>query len=1335
MGRLIRPPEDLNNDGVIDEKDYELQEAEKSKSEGWLDEILSSPFNLLSPVYNYFKDKGGEDAVKKVGAGAYSNVARGGINAYNYLFDPDKETKENIEKVYAKFLESALGSDYVDTEIRDNGDEVTIVTRPEGIVGTLAREMGGFGVALQGVERLNKARKFFTKSKASHKSFSASRPIVAGTVKAEAAIQVAFDPLHENLADVLLMSFYDEDDERGLIAKYLLEPMSTKEGESETSRRFKMLGEGLIFTGILATPAMARQTVKTLEDIKKKGDKYVRAWLNKLGVRVNKENEVVAVAKIKRQQLRDREQVAGKGDFKGLDETPLSNNRFLRGIQSVFNRTFSARGNKTVAMHEKYLKTLNAKEKYLATITHTTQRLEDAIDKVIGTSGFQKIFKFNNADDIAKRDDLIEQINKVLFDNNLAGKTAAEKKKAFAKLLKTLPKDIRQPVLEMRKMQDNLSKLMIKSDLLTESQKKIYKENLGEYIRTSYKFFEQPGYRPSKAAEKEALEFIENNIRTTNKRKLSEVEIKQEARAELDKILNRGDANGASAFYSGLEKFSKINKGLFNEKKELATPIRNLLGEVDKPIDRFIASTTKLVNVLEDTKFHDEMFEQGAGIYFYKTPTGVFTEQIPQGFGKLSGQYTTKELKAYYSQKKKFFTDNQGFLGKAYRTLALLKGISQSSKTVLSHATHVKNIAGGVQMSLANGTNPFNIERITQTINTLRRSDKDSQKFYEELSELGIVNKGVVASDLRGLADDIAKSGSKNPLLYILNNRASKFAQNVYIAEDDFFKINMYLGELQHLQKVNNARPANMKLSERALKEEAARSVRDTLPNYDLVPELLKDLRRTPFFGRFFSFMSESVRISYNSLKRGITEIRQGQRLIDEGAEEAGKLVSERGTRRLAAFSAIAGGGAVTAQKVSQNLMGIDQEEADALRQVGFPDYMQNSKVLFSAGPDGDPMVTNLSSWDAYDFPKKGLEPILHSILSKPDDGTPNYAEDDFGPRLLKYVWNEMASPFVGESLVQGVLNDYFLRNGVKSDGKLMSIPSTARNLARATGNDEYALRRLNKDLDGMNFYFDPNNMSILAANLFEQLVPGTITSTTRWYNNLGKDQTSFDQDVYETNETWKLLTGFGGTPLNKEYLENNFKYKMSDYNKTKNNYLGQIRGVALDSENSVEVIANKYLDLNRDFYNVSAKAHDLSEAARFVGLDPVILSIDAGVFDKEFRLNLQYGRNFIPLNISRDLRNDLYEQRPREAKRILQVLTDLQYKLDNLPIFIDKDAYKERTKNVDDTIDETFERLQLKTGGRVSNVKEDPADRKNPFTGEPYQAKDTLDEQMEKLF
>ena len=56
-------------------------------------------------------------------------------------------------------------------------------------------------------------------------------------------------------------------------------------------------------------------------------------------------------------------------------------------------------------------------------------------------------------------------------------------------------------------------------------------------------------------------------------------------------------------------------------------------------------------------------------------------------------------------QKKLVETD--GILGDAYRFIITKKGISQSSKTVWSHGTHVKNMFGGVQMSLANGVNPL----------------------------------------------------------------------------------------------------------------------------------------------------------------------------------------------------------------------------------------------------------------------------------------------------------------------------------------------------------------------------------------------------------------------------------------------------------------------------------------------------------------------------------------------------------------------------------------------------------------------------------------------------
>ena len=51
--------------------------------------------------------------------------------------------------------------------------------------------------------------------------------------------------------------------------------------------------------------------------------------------------------------------------------------------------------------------------------------------------------------------------------------------------------------------------------------------------------------------------------------------------------------------------------------------------------------------------------------------------------------------------------------------------------------------------------------------------------------------------------------------------------------------------EKKNLEKINNmySKESGLKLSEQQLKEEAAKMVRDVLPNYDLVPELLKELR------------------------------------------------------------------------------------------------------------------------------------------------------------------------------------------------------------------------------------------------------------------------------------------------------------------------------------------------------------------------------------------------------------------------------------------------------------------------------------------------------------
>ena len=1153
-----------------------------------------------------YKSKDSVDFIKKSVVGGGSNLVRGYTDITNWVGGATEEERQADEEWLKEAYGNLLGEAYVDTETRDNGEEVTIVARPDSLGGNLSREAIGFIGGFKGVDKafglgsaaiksvvknankLIRGKKVAEKTTKGAKSFSQRRPFVANLIKSEAAVQVAFDPWHENFADLILNNI-DENDESTLadIGRYLLEPMASKKEKTELQRRLSLFGEGLVLslgvTGLLKSPEIIRTgaglTIKTLDEIKNKGSKYVKDWLDRAGIKSTRDGDVIETARASRAKLVEKGKVDDPvGDIEGLEPKGVSSlfsevdfrfseNGFLRNMSRFFNSIANPRGSKTRAMHEKYLDTENYKEAMLASINNTAARLQKGLDDIIGSKRFLGLGS-------KEREKLFEKISDILFNNNLSKvKGAKNKQEAFEKLLKELPEELRGPVLEMRQFQDSLSKMMLDTNLLTPAQKKTFQKNLGEYARMSYKLYDVPGYVPPKSIEKKALEFLEQEIVRKNKRglKAGDPTVRQEAKAQLEAILTKGGGNAAD-FYSGLERFTKVKKDfLKGRNKKIPEPIRDLLGEIDNPLARWQKSTSKLINVIADTRFHDDMFEQGAGLYFYAKPTGRFTQQIAQGYGKLSGQYTTPELHKYFSMQKKL-VETDGILGDAYRFLSLLKGISQSSKTVWSHGTHVKNMFGGVQMSLANGVNTLEyLPKALKIINA--KTDKELTELYEELQSYGLLNKGVIASELKGLFADMAevtarrgrtKTGGLNDVLRkMLESRPNKKLQNTYVAEDDMFKINMYFAELDNLKQINRLR--NTPLDEAALKREAALKVRNTLPNYDLVPPLLKDLRQMPFFGRFFSFMAESVRISYNSVKEGLVEVRRGRRMVDAGEEAAGNAMIDRGTRRLASFTAVAGGGAYTAEEVSKYVVGLDDVEQESIKELLLPDYARNSKILYSQAEDGTLKWSNLSAWDAYDFPKKGLSPLIQGELAKEDDGSPDFGESQWGEKLLNFYARELAAPFVGESLIQEVISNYFFRGGRDIEGRPMKVPPTIKAFAEATGNDELALRRIEGSPSDAGFYF--RNLDIFLMNMFEKLVPGSATLTSKWVNTIGKEQTDFDQDVYETDQFVKFLTGFGFNPLNKEYMENAYVYKVRKLAKQKNDLGSRWQSAALSDQ------------------------------------------------------------------------------------------------------------------------------------------------------------------------
>ncbi len=1289
-----------------------------------------------------------------------------------FMSKEDEQRAENIQDAKQKvisnylttFYNTVFGEENVEQEQRGEGKTLPIVKQPQGTGKQVIRTVGDFAAAFAGAKGAKPfkegAEKLF-KSKTVQKRVPITKDTANLIVQSEVATQFAFNPYDGSLVSHLGKLISDDNEALADLKLYLEQD---PQENTQLKNRMMLLGEGLAIggglvaagkgaikagekTGLTNKAKLSVRKIKDtgkgfvlyLENLRKQGSEAVDDFFTNL----EKSRDISTAQKKVALKHRDKDIREGKitegaeGDIKALEPGPIaeklgfknnllfSDNSFIRRLESFRRKTLTTRGTRTRQLYEKYLKSENYKEAWNDNIANVGYNMEVAIENILEITS-----KYKNKEELQKK------INYVLFTDFrsptlVTGKSGIKvgrrQKPTFEQELNKLPKDLRQPLRDARKLQDELSDEMINTGTLTQTQKKIYEDQKGFYVRRSFKLYEDPNYIPANSVVKEAENFLTIQIKKNNP-ELDEDEILLRVNAEIADIL---DSSAGKNIGQRIDKFERIRKEILKGKQEIPSEIRRLMGEVTDPTQAIIHSTTKLANYVENVKFYDDAFDGGAGIYFRENKEGIFKEVIPEGYGKLSGRYTSPELLKYFSNYKKIseriLADENTGAGALYRNVLLLKGLSQAAKTVYSHTTHVKNIAGGVQMSLANGINVFDVKQtleIRKILKAKTSNNRELQKFHEELSSLGLLNKGVVARDLQGLANDLGKvkkgvvagnvqkvfdanvipyySFKKGKFKTTSVSRAGEKAQNAYIAEDDFFKINMYLREKDYLTKMNNkvSDGSTYKMTEQEIKERAARMVRDTLPNYDLVPELLQDLRRTPFFGRFFSFMAESVRISGNSIMNGIKEVKLGNQMIREGQKEAGNEIVKRGTLRLASFTAMAGVGAKGAEKATQVASGFTTDLVDAAKDL-LPDYMQNSNVIVSVAPDGSPVIANLSSWDAYDFPKKPVQVLINKYLAEDV-----LDEDGLAKDVFSTIFQETVSPFLGESIIQEQLSNYFVRNGKTIDGKQMKNPFNKLDIYQDTGTliGNYA-----------------SNLSVLMSNVMESITPGSITRGTDLYKTLTMDdnKTDFNQDVYEAQAFLKFVTGWGMQPLNKEYVETVYGFKANGLVKKKGKLRNEIYA-AIDSDFNIDRFTNQYIDVNTRYYKEVAKFHKLSDSVSKFNVMPLKVLRDTNMAKSDM-VSFLGNKTFKPIGITDNMKLQLVDAAPdyRTFINVYKDILTIDGELSKLPLYYSPDNYKAQKETIQE-VKETL-RENYKIGGKVPNVQEDPADRKNPYLGESY--------------
>ena len=354
------------------------------------------------------------------------------------------------------------------------------------------------------------------------------------------------------------------------------------------------------------------------------------------------------------------------------------------------------------------------------------------------------------------------------------------------------------------------------------------------------------------------------------------------------------------------------------------------------------------------------------------------------------------------------------------------KATSQSMKTVYNPTTHGRNIIGNVFIMLANGLLPSkqslgNAMKVTASKLAKNRNNKELGEYTARLQEMGVIDSSIPAQVIRRNLNNVLKDPDAYLEKTMIGRYAVKKPQDLYQAEDDFFKI-------IHFERTKEALKKSFpQMDEAGIERMAAQRTRDLMPNYNLVPKAFKALRAAPV-GDFLSFPAEMTRISKNLVKYTMEDFANSMKVIKDAN---GRVVSTQVTnpemlksasKRLAGMTTVALGGNYGVN-LSKEIFNISDEEDNALRMLS-PRWETNQERIYLSkinkdknGHDGVDYI-NFGPIDPFAFLKSAAI-ATHDLLLNNKDYSPLETE-----KIALGMIENTLSPFIAPSMVtQSILD------------------------------------------------------------------------------------------------------------------------------------------------------------------------------------------------------------------------------------------------------------------------------------------------------------------------
>ncbi|HAT64240.1 MAG TPA: hypothetical protein DCS66_06515, partial [Flavobacteriaceae bacterium] len=364
-------------------------------------------------------------------------------------------------------------------------------------------------------------------------------------------------------------------------------------------------------------------------------------------------------------------------------------------------------------------------------------------------------------------------------------------------------------------------------------------------------------------------------------------------------------------------------KGAFYARKEIPTPIRNLLGEYKNPNINYANTIMKLNQTYDNYKYEKAIQDLAQ--------TGQFPDVIlPQKdrFGNplktIGGrdlqeasalaQYapgTDRPLANLKADDVIFDAIKQGnelmpILNPAFKTILGLQAATRLSKTAYSVAAFPRNFTGAMLKTLGAGNlNLMNMRHFGKIIKGLKAyTDDELSAEIEKGLHLGFLDSGARAGSLKAGLEDYFGTGGEAALtdagVFLGKNpgdlttgswfmkklsRANRRVLDAYQSMDDMWKYYSFINEKQNYRTIlkdNGVDPdfviekwttaGGQKVEITELDKYAARMVRDHMDNYGEVARGVKFMRRLPT-ADFLAYKTEQFRTTNNIFRTALRDI------------------------------------------------------------------------------------------------------------------------------------------------------------------------------------------------------------------------------------------------------------------------------------------------------------------------------------------------------------------------------------------------------------------------------------------------------------------------------